>query len=100
MRSGVSVEPDPRELAASIVLKGSDGGPAKGALIRTVDRKMSGLTTEHQAATGDPKSCPTIAPTARYPNAVTSATISVTSFNVLHGLRSSSNLTSVPLVRP
>src|SRR6476660_5734107 len=91
--------PGSRDLP-SAVLNGIAGVPANGALISTTERKMSGRTTEHHAATGDPKSWPTTAATDRYQNADTSATMSVTSFTVRHGLRSSSNVTSVPPVRP
>ena len=35
------------------MLKGSDGGLAKGALIITTERKTSGLTSEHHAASGE-----------------------------------------------
>src|SRR5436190_3760018 len=82
------------------VSNGSAGGPANGALISTTERKRSGRDTAHQAATGDPKSWPTTAETEREPNADTSATMSVTSFSVRHGPRSSSNVTSVTPLRP
>jgi hypothetical protein len=39
---------------ASAVLNGSAGGPPNGALIMTTDRKMSGRTTAHQPASGEP----------------------------------------------
>jgi hypothetical protein len=41
---------------AFAVLNGKAGGPAKGALIITTERKKSGRTSEHHAASGDPKS--------------------------------------------
>ncbi len=47
------------------VLKGSAGGPAKGALMSATERNTSGRISEHQAATGDPKSCPTTVVTDR-----------------------------------
>ena len=48
---------------ASAVSNGSAGGPANGALIITSERKTSGRTTVHHAASGDPKSWPTTADT-------------------------------------
>ena len=50
---------------SSAVPNGSDGGPANGALIMTTERNTSGRTSAHQAATGEPKSCPTTASTLR-----------------------------------
>ena len=55
------------------VLNGSAGAPPNGALISTTERNTSGRVSAHQAATGEPKSCPTTAATERYPNAATSA---------------------------
>ena len=46
---------------ASAVSNGSAGGPANGALISATERNTSGRTSAHQAATGEPKSCPTTA---------------------------------------
>ena len=45
------------------VSNGSAGGPANGALISATERNTSGRTSAHQAATGEPKSCPTTAAT-------------------------------------
>ena len=53
------------------VPKGRLGGPEKGALISATERKTSGLTRAHQAATGEPKSWPTTAATSRRPSAAT-----------------------------
>ena len=47
------------------VSNGHGGGPANGALISTTERNTSGRTSAHQAATGEPKSCPTTAATER-----------------------------------
>src|ERR1700730_11800114 len=71
--------------AAFAVLSGGSGGPPNGALISTVDRKTSGRATEHQAETGDPKSCPTTAATDRWPNARTRPSVSGPSLVVRHG---------------
>jgi hypothetical protein len=47
------------------VSKGSGGGPPNGALISTTDWNTSGRINAQQAATGEPKSCPTTAATDR-----------------------------------
>ncbi len=54
---------------ASAVSNGNGGGPANGALISATERKTSGRTSAHQAATEAPKSWPTTAATERWPNA-------------------------------
>jgi hypothetical protein len=64
------------------VSNGSAGGPAKGALISTIDLNTSGRNSVHQAATNDPKSCPTTACTERRPSAATSPTASRTRFTI------------------
>ena len=45
------------------------GGPPNGALMITIERKMSGRTSAHQAALEAPKSCPTTALTDVRPSA-------------------------------
>ena len=50
---------------ASAVSNGIAGGPSNGALISTTERNTSGRTSAHQAATGEPKSCPTTPATER-----------------------------------
>ena len=50
---------------ASAVSNGIDGGPANGALISATERNTSGRSSAHQAAMGEPKSCPTTAATER-----------------------------------
>jgi len=47
------------------VLTCGAGGAAKGLLIITTEWNTSGRTSEHQAAMGDPQSCPTTAATDR-----------------------------------
>ena len=63
------------------VSKGNAGGPPNGALISATERNTSGRTSAHQAATGEPKSCPTTAATDRYPSADTSPSASRTAFS-------------------
>ena len=47
------------------VSNGTAGTPAKGELIMTTERNMSGRMSALQAATGEPASCPTTAATWR-----------------------------------
>src|SRR5262249_21539752 len=82
------------------VLTGNDGAPSNGAVISTIERNMSGRISVDQAETAEPKSCPTIIATLRYPSASTSPKVSRTRSIGLHGQRLSSKVTSVPPERP
>ena len=64
-------------------------GDEATALIKATEVNTSGRTTAHQAATGEPKSCP-ITGTERYPKAETSPIASRTTFNRRNEKRSPS----------
>ena len=100
--SGPSRRSSPRfsRAKADAVLNGNGAAPPNGALIITTDLKTSGRVNAHQPATGDPKSCPTTIVTLRWPSALISAIMSRTRLSVENGVRSSSNFTSAPPLRP